>query len=254
MKIEKIKKIKNQYKIILEGDIEITTYDEIIIKNNILYKKDLDEKTIEEIKKQNEYYETYNVVLKYINKKIRSEYEIKEYIRKQNIKTEIEHKIIEKLKESKIINDTQYTKAYIHDRIKFSTDGPQKIKKELIKNKIDENIINNELEKIDKEELIKKLEKLINKKIKTNKTYSKKMLEQKLTTYFMNLGYKKEDIMTIIDNNIVEDNEIIKKEYDKLYNKLKNKYEKEKLIQIIKQKLYQKGFPIEQINNIKKDS
>ena len=77
MKILGIKKQNNKYKIKLEDNITIETYDEVIIKNNILYKKEIDEELKNKIEEENKYYETYNEIVKLINKKLRSEKEIK---------------------------------------------------------------------------------------------------------------------------------------------------------------------------------
>lgn len=250
MKINKIQKKNNKYKIVLEDNTIIETYDEILIKENILYKKEITEELKRKIEKQNKFYEIYNNILKYIKTKLRSEQEIREYIKKNDSDKEIEEKIIKKLKDSKLIDDKIYAHAYIHDKIKFTNDGPNKIKKELIKNKIEEDIIEEELETLDKEEIYEKLEKQILKKLSTNTKYSNNMIKQKLINYFINLGYDKSIIVNIIENNQTTNNEIIKKEYNKIYNRLKNKYEEEELKKIIKQKLYQKGFSIDEINNI----
>ena len=250
MKINKIQKKNNKYKIILEDKTVIETYDEIIIKENILYKKEITEELKEKIEKQNKYYEIYNNILKYIKTKLRSEKEIRDYIRKNEIDKSTEDNLIEKLKQTKLIDDKTYTYAYVHDRIRFSNDGPCKIKKELQKQKIEENIIEEEINKIDKEEITEKLTKQILKKLNTNNKYSSNMIKQKLLNYFINQGYEKSMISEIIEENITEDKTIIKKEYDKLYNKYKNKYNEYELNRVIKQKLYQKGFSIDEINNI----
>lgn len=252
MKIKQIKKQNSKYKITLDNNNEIIIYDEVIINNNLLYKKDIDEEFIKKITKENEYYEIYNKVLKYIKTKLRSENEIKTYMKKQNIDDNTQEKIISKLKKTKMIDENIFVKAYIHDKISFTNDGPYKIKKELEKQNIDEKIIEQELEKIDKEELNNKLEKLIIKKLNNNQKYSEQILKQKLVLYFTNLGYDKEKILDIIENNKIKNNNIIEKEYIKLYNKFKNKYDKEKLNYILKQKLYQKGFNIDDINKIVK--
>lgn len=252
MKIKTIKKQANKYKIILEDNTIIITYDDIIIKNNILYKKELDEDLIKRIEEENNYYEAYNKTIKYIKTKLRSEFEIKKYISKLEINENDKTEILEKLKTEKLIDDKFYVKAYIHDRIELSNEGPNKIKESLLKEYIDENIINQELETIDKRQIKEKLEKLILKKLKTNHKYSGNMFKQKILNYFINLGYDKSDINEIIDKNQIDDNEIIKKEYDKLYNKLKQKYNDYELNLKIKQKLYQKGFKIEEINKMLK--
>jgi len=250
MKIKKIQKKNNKYKIILEDNNIIETYDEVILKENILYKKEITDELKIKIEKQNKYYEIYNNVLKYIKTKLRSEYEIREYIKKNEIDKKTEEEIIKKLKETRLIDNKTYVHAYIHDRIKFSNDGPYKIKKELLKQKIEEELIEEELNKLDKEEIYQKLNKQILKKLNTNNKYSNNMIKQKLLNYFINQGYEKEMINEIIEDNQKEDNNIIKKEYEKLYNKYKNKYNEYELNRVIKQKLYQKGFSINEINNI----
>ena len=250
MKIMKIQKKNNKYKIILENNNIIETYDEVIIKENILYKKEMTDELKSKIEKENKYYEIYNNILKYIKTKLRSEYEIREYIKKNEIDKITEENLINKLKDSKLIDDKTYTYAYIHDRMKFSNDGPYKIKKELLKNKIEENIIEEELNKIDKEEIYEKLKKQILKKLSANTKYSNNMIKQKLINYFITQGYEKQMIIEILENNLVSNTNILKKEYDKLYNKYKNKYDEYELKKVIKQKLYQKGFSIDEINNI----
>lgn len=250
MKIMKIQKKNNKYKIILEDNNIIETYDEVIIKENILYKKEMTDELKSKIEKENKYYEIYNNILKYIKTKLRSEYEIREYIKKNEIDKITEENLINKLKDSKLIDDKTYTYAYIHDRMKFSNDGPYKIKKELLKNKIEESIIEEELNKIDKEEIYEKLKKQILKKLSANTKYSNNMIKQKLINYFITQGYEKQMIIEILENNLVSNTNILKKEYDKLYNKYKNKYDEYELKKVIKQKLYQKGFSIDEINNI----
>ena len=195
MKIKNIKKRNNKYLITLLDNTIIQTYDDVIIKNNILYKKEIDDNLKNKIEQENKYYETYNNVLKQIKTKLRSEQEIKEYLIKQDIEPK---SIIKKLKEQGLINDKIYLKAYIHDRINFSNDGPNKIKEYLIKQKMDEELIDKELE-INKEKTLKTLEKLITKKLNTNTKYSNKMMNIKLLNYFSNLGYDKTDILYIIE-------------------------------------------------------
>ena len=81
-----------------------------------------------------------------------------------------------------------------------------------------------------------------NKKIKMNKSYGGNLLKQKLINEFINKGYSKEDIISILDSKNLNDNELYNREYEKLYNKYKNKYTGSDLEYFIKQKLYSKGF------------
>ena len=50
MKIEKIKKLKSgKYKLELDNDQSIITYDDVILKNNLLYNKEIDNDKLNEL-------------------------------------------------------------------------------------------------------------------------------------------------------------------------------------------------------------
>ena len=57
-------------------------------------------------------------------------------------------------------------------------------------------------------------------------------------------------IIEIFDNLDLNKNDLLKKEYDKLYKKLSLKYSGKELENKIRNKLYQKGFTINEINDI----
>ena len=249
MIVKSIKKIGNKYKIIFSDNSSMITYDDVILNNNILYKKDLSNELIEKISIQNKYYEAYNSVLKFLKIKLRSELEVREYLGKLDISFNQADDIVKRLKNSGLINTDLYVKAYVHDKFSFSNDGPNKIRKDLLLKNISNDIIDRELSSIGSDDLFEKLNRLVIKKVNSNSKYSNKMLRQKLLSYFINLGYDENDILYIIDNNLV-DNNIIKKQYLILFNKYSSKYSSEQLKMVIKQKLYLKGFEIEDINRI----
>ena len=80
MKIKKYKKDKsNKYKVLID-DEEITLYDDIIIKYNLLMKSEIDVSTYNEMIKENTLLLGYYEAIKYITKKMRSKKEIEEYL------------------------------------------------------------------------------------------------------------------------------------------------------------------------------
>lgn len=246
MKIKNIKKQNNgKYKLKLEDNSTIIAYDAVILNNNLLYDQTLDNNKIDKINKENSYYDIYNSVLKLVSKKIRSEKEIIDYLKKYELDEEKEERLITKLKHDGIINDQNYTKAYIHDRIMFSNDGPFKIKEDLLKVNIANSIIDDEFSKIDMNIFDDKCAKIIQKKIKNNNKYSTNILKRKICNELFVLGYSVSDIDSYFmnANNI----DILDKEYNKLYNKLVIKYKDEELKNMLFKKLYTKGFNKEDI-------
>lgn len=252
MEIKKIKKVNgNKYKIELDNAEKIITYDEVILKNNVLFDKEIDNEKLNQINVDNSFYHIYNKVLNYVSKRIRSEKEIREFLKKYELEYFDNEEMIDKLKESNFLNDISFMKAYINDRIYLSNYGPYKIRKELIDHNIDESLIDNELYKINDEVIHNKLQKIITKKISSNKKLSSSLLRQKLMGELINLGYDKEMILTIYGEwSNGNDLTILKKEYETAYKKMSKKYSGKELVFKIKGKMLQKGYSIEEISNI----
>lgn len=201
MKIEKYKKIKdNKYKIYLSNNTTIDVYDEVIIKNNLLYKKDIDEVDLNKIENENIYQDIYNTAVKYIMVRLRSVNELRNYLLKKNYELDIVESIIIKLEKNGYLNDLIFTKAFINDKLNFTTMGKYKIKNELIKLKISPEIIENSLEEISKDKWIEKIDKLVSKYLKSNKKYSGNILRNKLYTYLVNLGHDTNLVIKSLNN------------------------------------------------------
>ena len=84
------------------------------------------------------------------------------------------------------------------------------------------------------------IKKIINKKIKTNHKYGKRMLLNKIKNDLYNMGYHDNEID--ISDLDFDDHELMQKEYEKLLKKYEKDPNKE---YIIRQKLYQKGYNLD---------
>lgn len=250
MKINKFKKISsNKYKIFFDNNT-ITLYEDVILKYNLLYKKDIDGDLLIEINKENYGAGIYDTAVKYIGIRMRSEKEITEYLLRKKYDEKDIRNTINKLINNNLINDELFAKSFINDKLNFTNDGLNKIKLDLSKLGVNDDIINSSCIKVDNNVIFSKLEKIINKEIKLNDKLPITKLKNKIINRCINLGYSYEDINDILDNINLKSNSNIKSEYDKLYKKYSIKYEGYKLNEIIKSKLYSKGYTIEEINNI----
>ena len=104
---------------------------------------------IPKLAEYNKYFNLYNKCIKMLSTKLKSTYSIRKYLEKE-LEDEDITKIIEKLTSIGLLDDIVYTKAYIKDKINFTTQGPNKIYNDLIDEDINENIILEELKNIDK--------------------------------------------------------------------------------------------------------
>lgn len=252
MEVTNIKKEKkNTYLLTLDNKEELLVYDDVIVKYSLLPKKKISEAELNQIKKEKSELECYYKGLDYLNIKMRTKKEMREFLKKKEYSKDIIEKTVKKMEEEGYLNEQKYIQAYIGDNFRFSSDGPIKIKQKLLKQELSANLVEEELNKMPKEEWLAKLKKLIQKKANSKHNDGLKKWQQKCFIYFYNLGYPKSWIEELFQNiNWTENESILSHEYDKLFLKWSRKLEGDELDFQIKIKLYEKGFEKEKIDNI----
>ncbi len=225
MKINKFKKVgKNKYKIIFNNS-DITLYEDVILKYNLLLIKDIDEKLLDKVIEENIYYEAYHLSLSYIEIKMRNKKEIEEYLTKKGFDKKYIDFTISKLENLNLLNSISYIRAFINDKVNLSNDGPYKIKKALLDYGFEESDIDSQLNTINYDIWECKMLKIINKKKSLMKNKSYYMFINKLKNDLYNLGYDKD----MIDDNLSKINYESKsnikdfEKFNKKYNGDKNK-------------------------------
>ena len=192
MKIDKYQKIKdNIYRIFLSNGEVLDLYEDVIIDNNLLYKKEIDNDLINKLNNENNYQIAYYQAIKYITVRLRSINEIKIYLEKKKVSSDIIEMTIDKLIKNNYLNDDVFTKAFIKDKLNFTSMGKYRLIKELNNLKVSSDIINDNIAKIDEDTWNQRMDKLINKYIASKKKYTGNTLKNKLYTYLVNLGYDK---------------------------------------------------------------
>ena len=189
------KKSNGNYQIYLDDGTKIKLNEDVILKHKLLYKKEIDEFLLEEIKTDNNNYDIYNKCVNYIGVRLRSINEIKEYMQRKGVSSKLITETIDRLIKNKLLDDEIFTKAFIKDKLNFTTMGPYRIELELQKHNIDNHIINKYISEIDDNIIEEKINKQINKLIKSNK--NKPNLKNKIYNNLLNLGYSSN---LILDN------------------------------------------------------
>ena len=240
MKIVKYSKITgNKYEILLENNEKIKLYEDVILKEELLIKKEIDD--ISKILEINSKYEIYEVSLKYLNHHVTSIKGMRDYLLKKNYLEEDIDNTIDKLIKNNYLNDYYFAKCYVSEKVNLSNDGPLKIKKYLDTNNIDNDI---SLEILSNYEDIwyDRIEKYLDKQVKSNKK-SIYYFKNKMMVNLINLGYEKEMINDCLNSISLSNQDELKEiEKEKIRKKLEKKYSGIELERKIKEKLYQRGF------------
>ncbi len=243
MKIIKYKKTtKGRYKVLLDDDRTLLLYEDVILKHELLLKKELTEDEIFEAEKYNQECDVYYVALNSINSRFKSVLELRKYLEKKEYPSELIELAINKLLKQGYLNDRSFCKSYINNQIITTSKGPYKIRRELRDKGVSDDIIEDEIVIFDNELEIEKVTKLADRMFRTNKTRGGSVLRKKITTDLTNMGYSTDIIYKVLsDYDFTNDKDIVKKEYDKLYKRLSRKYSDKELEYKIKEGLYKKG-------------
>ena len=245
MKINKFKKVgKSKYKIIFDNT-DITLYEDVILKYDLLIKSEVDIDLIDKIIKENEHYDAFYSALNYIEIKMRNKKEIISYLKKKEFNDEIINETINKLEKLNLLNSKSYIQAFVNDKINLSSDGPYKIKKSLLEFDFNEEDIDNYLNTIEENIWLEKLKKIANKKKSIMKSKSYYMFVSKMKNDLYNLGYDKYMIENVL-SNIEYDSNALSKDLEKANKKFKG--DKTKIIN----SLLRKGYSYEEINTFLK--
>ncbi len=243
MKIEKYKKTtKGRYKIYLDDGRELVLYEDVILKFELLLKKEILEADMMAINMANQECDVYQVAVESINHRFKSIYDTREFLIKKEYPIDMIDRAIEKLEKQGYLNDRSFAKSYINNQIVTTNKGPYKIRRELSEHRVSCEIINEELEVFDVSQQLEKIKKVATRLFNSNKNRGGAILKKKIVNDLINLGYDISVISKVLEDFDFSNNkDIAEREYEKLYKRLSRKYEDKELEYKIKEKLYQKG-------------
>lgn len=236
-----------RYKLELEECQAVELYEETILKYELLLKKNLDDSIMIEILEYDKEWDVYYVGLKALKSRFKSSKELRDTLLKKEYPVELVDKAIDKLLEQGYLNDELFAKSYINNRMITSSRGPIKISNDLLCKGISQVIVNKEIVIFTEDLQIEKISKIVGTSLKSNRTRGGVVLKNKIINDLVNAGYDLSIINRVISEYEFGNNDdIAKREYDKLYRKYSRKYSGKELEYKIKEKLYQKGLSYEE--------
>lgn len=201
MRIEKYELTKkNTYNVYLSNGEVLELNGKVITDNELLIKKDIDNELYDKLKRDNTICMLMDTSVKYIDRRLRSINELRDYLKNKEEDTIIIEEVIDKLINYKYLDDDRFTKAFIKDKLNFTNWGDYKIKNELKRLGVNEEIIYNNISNIDDNIYYERINKIIDKDISINKKYSGIKLKNKIYNHLLTLGYSKEKVISIINN------------------------------------------------------
>ncbi len=220
-KVTNLKSYKKQYLIKIKGEKtekEFKISEELLLEYRLVLGKELNEKTYISFQKALDKDLIYQKVLHFALYKQRSTYDIIEFLKRKNVHPDTFKYYLNKLRISKILDDESYVNNYVLEAFEFKLYGPNKIRYDLERKHIKEELINRAISKIHEEKKLQNIEKLFIKKLQNIKPQPLTKTINSIKAFIIKKGYDYQMVETIINSHMNEiqekSNELISLEKD----------------------------------------
>lgn len=159
--------------------------------------KEIDEKFIEEVLKEEEAKKAINTALNFLSYRQRTEKEIRNKLKEKGYENNYIERAIVYCKDQNYINDETFAISFIKDKINLNKLGSHRIKRELILKGVDEEIIENVLLENEDDEYERALE-IATKKYSSYKDIDKDKSYRRLGGFLQRKGYSFDIVSRIL--------------------------------------------------------
>lgn len=197
-KIEVQKRNKDRSNVYIDNDYAFSLSNELVYKEGLKVNEKIDIERIKTIAKEDNYIKCKTTALRIVEKSYKSEKELVDKLILKGYDNESINKTMDVLKEYNFINDENYVKMYVKDKLKQV--GKKKIKYDLAKKGISDKIIDEEIYNIDSEYEKNTAYNLAIKKYNTiaKREADRFKLSQKLYRFLLSKGYSYDIVSSVV--------------------------------------------------------
>ena len=200
MKIDKYERYgQGKDRIYFDNGEVIETFDDVILKNNLLLKGEISFGEYQKIFNDSRLMEYYNACIKYISIRVRSIKEIRDYLLRKNVLDEDIDCIVSRLVNEKLLDDEYFTECFIKDKLNFTVMGEYKIINELKVRGISGDIIEKYGYLFDSDVIISRIEKLVDKQMERYSSLDRYKLRDKIYRYLLSQGYSSDSVVKVLN-------------------------------------------------------
>lgn len=254
-KISIQQKNKDRYNIFMDsgrGEEYAFSVDEsVLIKYGLKKGMEVDQLALTEIAYADDIRKSYNLSIHYLSMRMRSEKEVRDYLKQKDMEPPAIDEVIHKLTEQKYLDDEQFAIAFVRTQINTTDKGINVIRNELKEKGISDSLIQLSLKEFKTDLQISKAIKLCEKGIKKYQKDSERILKQKLEQMLVRKGYPFDIISIAIeevefDGDVDHEMDAVRFQGEKAHRKYESlsgfEYQ-----QKMKQFLFRKGFNMDVI-------
>ncbi|EFI85284.1 recombination regulator RecX [Listeria grayi] len=239
-------KKKERYNIFIDETYRFSADEEVVARFHLLKGREITEAEITEIEQADMLRTGLNKAIHFLSHRVRSEKEVREFLKKQEIENDQIEVILEMLVDRKYLDDEEFALLFVRTQIKTTLKGPKTIERELIEKGISKEIIERVMATYSEEAQFENGRKAAEKIMRRSKKMAKRNIIQKIVTDLIQKGYGTDDAKAISaevvsELDTQEEDAILAEQFAKAVRK-NSRHDPKKAKQKIIQSLMQKGF------------
>ncbi|MGX6962318.1 recombination regulator RecX [Vagococcus xieshaowenii] len=212
------------YTISLSTGESLLVSEDILVRYRLLKNQEISPELVEEIKQAGQQDLGYQMSLNYLSYQLRTEKEVRDYLKEKEINSQDISAIIERLQEVKLVDDQMYAESFVRTQMRLSDKGPTVLKQKLRQKGIKPEVADAALMlyTVSKQEEV--ASKLAEKTIRKNQNKTFQTQQQKLQQTLMTKGFSQEISRSVLaqitlEKDVDQEEVLLNKEGDKLWRK-----------------------------------
>lgn len=198
LKITNIKqqvKRQDRYSIFIDGKYCFSLSENELMQSGIRLNKEYTSLELGHLKQTAVMDKAYMRSLDMLSRRARSEWELRDYLKRKEYEPEIINQIISRLKNMKYIDDYNFAKSWVDNRRLLKATSKRKLTQELKQKRVEQSVIDKVLaeDETDEKSVIKDL-------IAKKRTQSRYKDDQKLIAYLLRQGFSYSDVKDAISS------------------------------------------------------
>lgn len=236
----------NFYTIELSDGEKLRVSEDLLVRHRLLKGTELTEETVKEIKASANYDLGLQMVMNYLSYQLRSEKDVRTYLKEKEIPLEDRNRIIDRLKDLKLVDDKTYGESYLRTQIRTSDKGPIVVRQQLRQKGLKDDLIDQILPIYTVEQQFDVAYHTAEKNLRRIHNKSFKETLQKVRLTLMQKGFTNEIIDLVMSELPLEKDEeseyeALAKEGERIWRRHQRKKIGERKMKV-KQTLFQKGY------------
>ena len=194
--IKQQQRLQGRYSVYVDGSYAFSLSADTLLEEKLYVGYELDAAGLEAYKKLAANDKAYSLALAYTVRRLRSRYEVTDYLRRKGYDEDLSHRIMQKLERTGLIDDEKFAEAWVRNRRLLKPVSERRLVQELRQKRVADSVIKQILsqDETDERAVLRKL-------VARKREQTRYKDDLKLMQYLVRQGFSYDDVREIVSED-----------------------------------------------------